>query len=475
MGNTAGQRPANFNDVAPLWRNRDFLLAGVARFMAAAGMGAVVVSVMLHLQSTAASGTAFLPGSWLVAGYLLCSALPLVILAPWAGRLADTRDSRTLATAASAVSAAAVAAMGLSMQFLENYIPALFALTFVLDAAQAVAAPVWQALLPRIVGEARTPRAVGTMQATVMIAGMAGPAAGGLLSGWGGSGLVFIVASSCYVAMGVGALLIRTRRGTVAERLGRNTPALLEGLWLLRKDRLVWSLVLGALFFIAVGEATNVLEVFLVRGEMGASETQYGLLVAAFALGMASGAALAGLIRTPRLRLRLLLVAMALTSVILGAMALVPTVAQMFIAYTAMGVSCGVLNACFGAIVIMRMPEEGRGQAMAMIGGLMRAISLAALMLGGLLGALLPVRSAFLLVGGTGAVVSLAIAVTVSKRFGGTDVEPADSTGSADHPRPRRSSGGEQETVLDQVVHLLKEPCAEGIAVEPVSPAQQRF
>ncbi|GAP56980.1 hypothetical protein AHiyo6_35450, partial [Arthrobacter sp. Hiyo6] len=62
MGNTAGQRPANFNDVAPLWRNRDFLLAGVARFMAAAGMGAVVVSVMLHLQSTAASGTAFLPG-----------------------------------------------------------------------------------------------------------------------------------------------------------------------------------------------------------------------------------------------------------------------------------------------------------------------------------------------------------------------------------------------------------------------------
>ncbi|GAP57064.1 hypothetical protein AHiyo6_36290, partial [Arthrobacter sp. Hiyo6] len=213
---------------------------------------------------------------------------------------------------------------GLSMQFLENYIPALFALTFVLDAAQAVAAPVWQALLPRIVGEARTPRAVGTMQATVMIAGMAGPAAGGLLSGWGGSGLVFIVASSCYVPMGVGALLIRTRRGTVAERLGRNTPALLEGLWLLRKDRLVWSLVLGALFFIAVGEATNVLEVFLVRGEMGASETQYGLLVAAFALGMASGAALAGLIRTPRLRLRLLLVAMALTSVILGAMAWCP-------------------------------------------------------------------------------------------------------------------------------------------------------
>ena len=156
-----------------------------------------------------------------MAAYLLCSALPLVVLAPWAGRLADTRDSRTLATATSAGSAAAVAGMGLSMHYLENYIPALFALTLVLNACQAVAGPTWQALLPRIVGEERTPRAVGTMQATIMIAGMAGPAAGGLLSGWGGPVLVFSVASACYVAMGLGAVLIRTRTG---DRSGPRRP-----------------------------------------------------------------------------------------------------------------------------------------------------------------------------------------------------------------------------------------------------------
>ena len=283
----------------PLWRNRDFLIAGTARFVATAGMGAVVVSVMLHLQNAAAAGETPVAGPWLVAAYLLCSALPLVLLAPWAGRLADTMDSRTLATASSAVSAAAVAGMGLGMQYLENYLPVLFAMTFLLDAAQAVAGPTWQALLPRIVGEDRTPRAMGTMQATIMIAGMAGPAAGGLLSGWGGTGLVFAVASGCYVAMGLGALLIRTRRGTAAERAGRAKPALLDGLRLIRRDSLVWALVLGAMFFIVVGEATNVLEVFLARGELGATETQYGLLAAAFGLGMAAGAAMAGSIKTP--------------------------------------------------------------------------------------------------------------------------------------------------------------------------------
>ena len=79
--------------------------------------------------------------------------------------------------------------MGLGMQYLDNYLPVLFAMTFLLDAAQAVAGPTWQALLPRIVGEDRTPRAMGTMQATIMIAGMAGPpraacSAAGAGPGW---------------------------------------------------------------------------------------------------------------------------------------------------------------------------------------------------------------------------------------------------------------------------------------------------
>lgn len=457
--------PADSRTAQPLWRNRDFLLASSARFSATAGMGAVVVSVMLHLQNLAAAGQTPVAGPWLVAAYLLCSALPLVLLAPWAGRLADTRDSRTLATVSSVVSAAAVAGMGFGTQYLDNYVPVLFAMTFLLDAAQAVAGPTWQALLPRIVGEERTPRAMGTMQATIMIAGMAGPAAGGLLSGWGGSVLVFTVASGCYLAMGAGALLIRTRRGTAAERAGAEKPALLDGLRLIRRDSLVWALVLGALFFITVGEATNVLEVFLARGELGATASQYGLLAAAFGLGMAAGAALAGRIRTPPTRLRVLLLSMALTSAFLGVMALVPTVELLFVAYTAMGTACGVLNACFGAIAILRIPDSGRGQAMAIIGGLTRAVSIAALALGGLLGALLPVRLSFLVTGAGGVLVALAVAAYVLPRFGNEGARPS----------RRQHSGRQQEAVADQVPHVAEQPAAERPGVETVVAAQERL
>lgn len=465
--------PGDAPPAQPLWRNRDFVLASSARFIATAGMGAVIISVMLHLQNLAAAGQTAIAGPWLVAAYLLCSALPLVLLAPWAGRLADTRDSRTLATASSVVSAAAVAGMGLGMQYLDNYLPVLFAMTFLLDTAQAVAGPTWQALLPRIVGEERTPRALGTMQATIMIASMVGPAAGGLLSGWGGSGLVFAVASGCYLAMGVAAMLIRTRRGTAAERVGKEPPALLDGLRLIRRDGLVWALVLGALFFITVGEATNVLEVFLARDELGATETQYGLLAASFGLGMASGAGLASRITTHRTRLRALLVSMALTSAFLGIMSLVPNMELLFIAYTAMGASCGMLNACFGAIAIMRIPESGRGQAMAIIGGMTRAVAIGALALGGLLGALLPIRVSFLVAGVGGVLAALAVTAYVLPRYGseGAASPAVPAAGTA----PAVASGGQQEAVADQVPHLGEDAGAEGPGVPVLAPAQERL
>lgn len=456
--------PGESRAAQPLWRNRDFVVASSSRFLATAGAGAVIISVMLHLQNLAATGQTAVAGPWLVAAYLFCSALPLALLAPWAGRLADTRDSRTLATASAVVSAAAVAGMGLSLQYVENYLPALFAMTFLLDAAQAVAGPTWQALLPRLVGEDRTPRALGTMQATIMIAGMAGPAAGGLLSGWGGSGLVFAVASGCYLAMAAGALLIRTRRGTAAERAGKTNPALLDGLRRIRRDGLVWSLILGVLFFIAVGEATNVLEVFLARDEFGATETQYGLLVAFFGLGMASGAVLASRIKTAATRLRALLVSMALTSAFLGIMALVPSLELLFAAYTAMGAACGALNACFGAIVILRVTESGRGQAMAIIGGLTRAVSIGALALGGLLGALFPIRASFLVAGVCGVLAGLAVAAYVLPRFGSDAV-----------PIAPAASGRKQEAVPDQIRHFAAEPGVEGPAVPPLAAAKQRL
>ena len=139
-----------------------------------------------------------------------------------------------------------------------------------------------------------------------------------------------------------------------------------------------------------------------------------------------------------------------------------------------------MLNACFGAIAILRIPESGRGQAMAIIGGLTRAVSIGALALGGLLGALLPIRVSFLVAGVAGVLAALAVAAYVLPRYGSEGAAGPAADAAAGGRRRRASaggsaSGGQQEAVADQVPHLGEEAGAEGPGVPVLAPAQQRL
>jgi MFS family permease len=172
---------------------------------------------------------------------------------------------------------------------------------------------------------------------------------------------------------------------------------------------------------------------------------------------------------------------------------MVPSVELLFVAYTGTGVACGVLNACFGAIAILRIPESGRGQAMAIVGGMTRAVSIGALALGGLLGALVPVRVSFVLTGAVGAMVALALTAYVLPRFGREDSAAntpaaAKAAAGADSALPAKAaaepplagaaatvSGRQQEAVADEVPDFLEQAGAELRAVKPLVAAQQRL
>lgn len=383
-----------------LWQNRDYWIASAARFLATVGYGAVTVTIMLHIQSTASDSAS---GAWLVTCYLLLATLPTVLLAPWAGRLADTRDSRTLATLASLLSAMAVALMALSTILLDNYLPALLTLTVVLEAGLAIASPTWQALLPRIVGEERTPRAMGTMQATLMLAGMVGPALGGLLLGQGGLTFSFWVAAIGYLILAAGAFAIRTRRSLHTEAstagLEQQKPRLLDGLRTLRKDSFLTLVVGATLLIVLFGEAINVLEVFLARDELHATEWQYGLLSATMSIGLVIGSLWAGRINSEKLRLHIFLASAMVAAAILALMGLANSLLWLFVLAALVGVCIGALNATFGAILMLRTAEHQRGQVSSIVQALTRAVSIGALGLGGVLGGLLGPRMGFVLSG----------------------------------------------------------------------------
>ncbi len=134
------------------WSVRDFRIAASARTVSFLGDGVALTTLILVMHDLGHG-----PSS--VAWLLIAAALPTVVLAPVAGRVADEVDSRTILTAANVVSAAAAFGMATASSAWT-----LLGLVVALQAAQAFANPTWAALTPRIVGEERTGRAIGALQ-----------------------------------------------------------------------------------------------------------------------------------------------------------------------------------------------------------------------------------------------------------------------------------------------------------------------
>jgi predicted MFS family arabinose efflux permease len=146
---------------------------------------------------------------------------------------------------------------------------------------------------------------------------------------------------------------------------------------------------------IIVLEGVNVVEVFLVRDDLGASATVYGLLEAFFGTGAVVGAGIAGRLATDAARVRYVLAGMAGTALCIGLAGLAPTVAVFAVCLVLLGTFNGGMNAAIGPLFVLRPAEADRGKVLAAINGVQRAGSVLALGLGGLVGGWLGARATF--------------------------------------------------------------------------------
>jgi MFS family permease len=146
-------------------------------------------------------------------------------------------------------------------------------------------------------------------------------------------------------------------------------------------------------------EGVNVVEVFLIRDDLGASATTYGLLEALFGAGAVVVSWAAGRLATDDSRVRGVLVGRAGTALSVGFAGLAPTVAVLAVCLVLMGAFNGGANAAVGPLYVLRPAGVDRGMVLAAISGVSRAGSIVALGLGGLVGSLLGPRATF--VGGS--------------------------------------------------------------------------
>jgi MFS family permease len=399
----------------PASRWRDVHIAATAKAISVCGDFLAATTLVLTLQSAGAGGPA-------VAAVLLASTLPLVVLAPLAGRLADRVDSRTLLIAAGFGQALVCVALALVSQPV-----AIIALVALLSCGLAVTQPTLSALIPAMVRREDLPRAGAINQTAGTVGALVGPALAGLLVGQLGTTVPLLLDAASYGALVAAGLLLRTRRGGPAARRAAVAgpqptgdgvqPAATPVAWSIWRDPLLRAMVVSIAAVVGAIGAINVVAVFFVRETLAASETMYGVVEAAWMVGLLAGAWLwARLARRARDDAALVggvLVLLGATCLILPVAAVVGTVGWLIPLWLVGGAFNGGTNVFSGVLMSSRVPDEVRGRAFATLGASVQGAGMAGYFAGGVLADQVPIRPLIVGLGLAGLAVVAVLALPV--------------------------------------------------------------
>lgn len=351
-----------------------YLMAGT-RGISRCGDFLAATALALSLQSAGAGGLA-------VSGLMLAATLPLVVLVPLTGRLADRVDSRRLLIAAGIGQAGICAALA----YVEE--PAVIIMLMgLLACGLAVTQPTLAALLPQMVSRDDLPRASAINQTAGWLGMLAGPALAGLLVGNFGVRVPLLVDAASFLFLVVAGLALRTRRGSTGARQAGDRSAVAA--WRLRGDPLMLAMVVAIAGVVAGVGAINVVEVFFVRDTLGASATAFGVITAMWSAGMLAGlwvfpGAVRRLSSEASLVLAMLLLLAGCCVVVLAA-AGVPSVGWLVPLWLLGGLLNGGMGVFQTVVVAGRAPAGARGRAFAAVEGSIQGAAMVGYLLGGLL------------------------------------------------------------------------------------------
>lgn len=237
-----------------------------------------------------------------LAAVALAEQLPW-LLSVFAGALADRTSRRRLLWAVDLVRAAVVGALAVGIAAGAVTIAVLIATGFLLGCGQTLYLAAWSGLIPSLVGRARLAPANARLQSTgILTDTLLGPPLGAVLFGaatalpFGVDAVSFAMASGLVLLSGAGT---KGPAATPAADVRPSHPErpfraeLLSGIALLWQDRLLRGLsACGALASLVTDGLAAIL-VLWARRTLGLDDLGYALLVAAFAAGGVTGAAVA--------------------------------------------------------------------------------------------------------------------------------------------------------------------------------------
>ena len=222
---------------------------------------------------------------------------PILLFGIAGGGVADRYDRRRTLIASQVallLTSAALAAMTAAGSV---NLPLVYAIVFLSATFGAVANPTRQALVPALVPRAEMAGAMAMSTLSFQVAGVAGPALGGILIGQFGVAAAYAVDAASFAAV-VAALLAMRTRPPVSPQARGGIEAAVEGLRFLRRSPILLG-VMGIDFAATFFGASTVLMPIFAEDVLGVGPTGLGLLLAAPAIGAVGGGVAMSWLRIP--------------------------------------------------------------------------------------------------------------------------------------------------------------------------------
>jgi MFS family permease len=344
-------------DLSPLRESPPFRMLWLGEVVSHIGRHITVVALPFQVYE--------LTRSPLAVGLIgLVQFVPLVVLSPVGGALADSMDRRKLMLLTQ------MGLVGTSLLFVGGALaerPPLWFLYSVAAVSAALAAldsPARTAAIPNLVGRDRLSSALALNQVLFQVSDIAGPALGGLLIARFGLVWAYAVDTLSFLAA-IAAILALPRlhpKRAEGELAVRGLTAIRQGFSYLRGRRVLQSTFLIDLNAMIFGMPRALFPV-LALDVFGVGPGGFGLLYAAPAVGALVGALLTGWVRRVRHQGRAVLWAVAAWGLAIVGFGLSTQAFWLALGFLAVAGASDVISAIFrGTILQESVPDSLRGR-----------------------------------------------------------------------------------------------------------------
>ena len=215
----------------------------------------------------------------------LAQFVPLFLLTPVVGLVADSVDRRWIVRCTTAVLVVNAAALGLLTWAGALSLPFLFGAAVVIGVVRAFSGPAYSALAPNLVPKESLPTAIAVSSIAWQVGTIAGPSVGGILYAIHPDIAYATIAAMLSLALAL-MFLIGPVPQPPAQKDRHPIQRIMEGFSYVRRNRLVLAAITLDLFAVLLAGATALLPIY-ARDILHVGASGLGLLAAAFGSGAA--------------------------------------------------------------------------------------------------------------------------------------------------------------------------------------------